>query len=685
MKNLLLPILFALSAPVQAQMPQSPWISWEDFLYEYADLATPSDDASQSVQPLLQEEMDALEYLVLHPLQVNSASREDLLQLPFLDQTQADSILAYREHRRGFLSIGELSLVNGLDFTARRWLSLFVRCDSLQQHASQSLSKPYRQRWHSGHHELASRMDIPLYRRQGFKDQERNTETNRFMGSPLRHLVRYRYDEKRETQWGLTFEKDAGEPAGKQGFYPYDHISGYVCLRPKDRNWNCSIGDFEVYGGRGLVWGRPLFGGREQLAGRMPTTATTFRPHTSSSESGYFRGAAASVRFRAVSMLAFASYRKLDARMDADTARTVLTTGLHRTMSEIQRRRTLGCLTSGVSIGWQKGKGCISVNGNYSRYAHPLWPEQRRYNKDYFRGTVAVNASAAYGYRFGLWNIGGELAVNGQGRLATEHVIAFSPATRIKASLQLRHFDPRYTSPYGHALQQGSRVTNEDGVMLGLYWRPQTDWTICSYIDFFQFIHPTYTTILPHAKGMEWSLRTTKEWGQRHTFSLRYRLKTRQYTITAHELMEYRTTHRLSAANTFSFGKCQMNAAAHVTFAARQTGQHDWGEMLSTRITCRHSRRWQTKGLFAWFHTSDYASAVYAYEPDVLQTGFSSAFAHHGIHLLLLADCKLTDWAEVAVKCASTRYFDLRTQSSGVMAIHSPWKNDVSLLLRLKL
>lgn len=685
MKRILLPLLLTLSAHLQAQMPQSPWISWEDFLDEYADYTTLSDDASLSVQPLQQEEMDALESLSLHPLQINTASRNDLLQLPFLDQMQADSILAYRERRRGFLSMGELSLVNGLDFTARRWLSLFVRCDSLPTHTSRTLSRPYRQRWSQGHHELVSRMDIPLYRRQGFKDQDRNTETNRFMGSPLRHLVRYRYDEKRETQWGLTFEKDAGEPVGKQGFYPYDHISGYICLRPKNLKWSSVIGDFEVYGGRGLVWGRPLFGGREQLAGRTTSLAAMFRPHTSSSESGYFRGAAASLRLGAVSMLAFASLRKLDARMDADTARTLLTTGLHRTMSEIGRRRTLGCLTSGLSLNWWKGKGGISVSGNYTRYDHPLWPEQRRYNQDYFRGTTAVNASVAYGYRIRQWNMQGELAFNGQGHLATEHVVTFKPSPRLTTSLQLRHFDPRYTSPYGHALQQGSRVTNEDGIMLGLYWRPLTDWTIYSYIDAFQFIHPTYTTILPHAKGLEWSLRTTKEWGQKHTFTLRYRLKSRQYTITAHELMEYRTTHRFSAANTFSLGKCQVNTAAYVTLAARQTGRRDWGEMCSTRITCRHSRRWQTKVLLAWFHTSDYASAVYVYEPDVLQTGFSSAFAHHGVHLLALADCKLTDWAEVALKCTSTRYFDLSTQSSGVMAIHSPWKNDISLLLRLKL
>lgn len=685
MKRFLLLILLTCVTRLQAQMLQSPWISWEDFLDEYADYAEASDEASASLQPLQQEEMDVLEYLSLHPMQINTASADDLLQLPFLDQAQADSIIAYRAHRRGFLSIGELSLVNGLDFTARRWLSLFVRCDSLPAHTTHSFSQPYKQRWSKGHHELASRMDIPLYRRQGFKDQERNTATNRFMGSPLRHLVRYRYDEKRETQWGLTLEKDAGEPIGKQGFYPYDHISGYVCLRPKDRAWSCALGDFEVYGGRGLVWGRPLFGGREQLAGKMASPTTMFRPHTSSSESGYFRGAAASLRFGSVSMLAFASFCKLDARMDGDTARTLLTTGLHRTLSEIDRRRTLGCLTSGLSLNWWKGRGGISANGNYTRYDHPLWPEPRKYNKDYFRGTTAVNASIAYGYGLRLWSMQGELAVNGQGHLATEHVLTYRPGPRLKASLQLRHFDPKYTSPYGHALQQGSRVTNEDGLMLGLYWKPQTDWALYSYIDAFQFIHPTYTTVLPHAKGLEWSLRTTKEWGRKHVFTLRYKLKSRQYTITAHELMEYRMTQRFSAANTFAMGKCQLNAAAYITYAARQTGQRDWGEMLSSRLTCRHSRRWQTKCLLAWFHTSDYASAVYVYEPDVLQSGYSSAFAHHGVHILLLTACKLTPWSEIAAKCASTRYFDLSTQSSGVMAIRSPWKNDISLLLRLKI
>ena len=56
-------------------------------------------------------------------------------------------------------------------------------------------------------------------------------------------------------------EKDAGEPVGKRGFYPYDYLSGYVLLRPREKNWSFALGDYNVWSGNGLLLGRRIFSG----------------------------------------------------------------------------------------------------------------------------------------------------------------------------------------------------------------------------------------------------------------------------------------------------------------------------------------------------------------------------------------------------------------------------------------
>ncbi|MCF0235819.1 MAG: helix-hairpin-helix domain-containing protein, partial [Bacteroidaceae bacterium] len=71
--------------------------------------------------------LDALETLHHQPLDLNSATRTDLLALPFLAPAQVDSLLSYRERIGHFTSLGDLMLVHSLGFIERRWLSLFVQ------------------------------------------------------------------------------------------------------------------------------------------------------------------------------------------------------------------------------------------------------------------------------------------------------------------------------------------------------------------------------------------------------------------------------------------------------------------------------------------------------------------------------------------------------------------------------
>ena len=107
--------------------------------------------------------------------------------------------------------------------------------------------------------------------------------------------------------------------------------------------------------------------------------------------------------------------------------------------------------------------------------------------------------------------------------------------------------------------------------------------------------------------------------------------------------------------------------------------------MLSARFGYKPSARFQLQALGTWFHTTDYASAVYLYEPDVMQSGLSTALAYHGARTLFLLRYQLVKWADMAIRVSSTRYFNRSVQSSGVMQIDSPWKNDVSFMLRIKL
>lgn len=684
-RSLCLSLLLCLLAwPSMAQLPSAPLLSWDDFVQEYLE-----DDLSETSDPLTDEELEWLEGIALHPLQINRITRSELLALPFMNEAQADSIVAYRTAKYGLRSLGELQLISGIDYYTRRYLSLFVRCDSLPENLTgtgenATIQPSLGHKLSRGRHELETRADLPLYRRDGYRKPDKPTPTNYYTGNVLHHLIRYRYAYQQEVAYGLTLEKDAGEPVMKQGFAPYDYWSGFVMIRPAKRGWGFVAGDYEIRGGRGLLFGRQFFTGREQFAQGTRRSPTTFRPHSSTDEIRFFRGAAVSYNYRDWRSMVFVSYRRLDARFDesGDTVRSLPATGLHRTVSEIRRRRNTGCLTTGMHLGFEKRHISLSADGYVARYDHTVSPEIRFYNRHYFRGQTAGGGALSYSFTQGSWTVQGELAADHHLHLSTEHSVSVTALKRTVINLQVRSFSPRFVSLYGEALQQGSRVANEQGVMAGWRYRPRGSWELTGYIDLFRFPEPTYTSVLGGAKGLEAQLqckwRMTGNWH----LTTRYRMKVRQQTVSGYRQMEYRQKHRLRLAAQKTSRRIDLSTQLDGTLSLRQTGKRAWGGAASARCAWNISDRLKLKTFASIFATDDYESAVYVYEPQLPRAASFNALTYHGTRAVGLCDWQVCRPLSLALRISSTRYFNRSMQSSGPATIRSAWKNDLSLQLR---
>lgn len=681
-------MFFVTTSPLSAQISTEPWLTWDDFVEEYVD----GGEWQEDTQPD-DTQLEWLEGLSQNPLQINRASREELLELPFVSEEQADSLLAYLQKKRGIHSLGELQLIKGWDYYTRRYLSLFVKCDSMalpspEWQARYAASNRITDKLTQGRHEAETRLDIPFYQREGDKQPEEPSATNYFTGSRLRHIIRYRYTMKREAAYGLTMEKDAGEPVGKEGFYPYDYLSGYFSLTPKDRAWSLVLGDYEVRGGRGLLFGRQFFSGREQITQNVRRAATSFRAHTSTEESRFFRGGGVACSFGKADVMAFLSYRKLDARMEekSDTARSILSTGYHRTVSEIERRRSLGCLTAGMHVGYNQKDLGLSLDGYAAHYQHTVWPEKRFYNTYYFRGKTAGGLSANYFWEKGKCSLQGELAADHHLHIATEHTVSIFPVSRLMINVQIRHFSPQFVSLYGDAIQQNGRVANEQGALVGLRYRSRSNWEMSGYLDLFRFPKATYNCRLDGAKGMEAQLQGKYRLSSQWHFSARYRMKARQQSVTGYaNSMEYRQNHKLRLAAQWTQDKFELNMQLDGTFALRQTGKHSRGGMASARATWKPSQRFNMKTFAGVFFTDDYESAIYAYEPQLLHAASFNAYAYHGARAIAVCDWRVFKPVSLSFRFSSTHYFNRDSFSSGLSAINSAWKNDMQLQLRLTL
>lgn len=677
---------------VEAQMIDAPYISWEDFVQNYLDSYQADDDNETDGDVDLKERLEAL---AQHPMQINLLRRDDLLQLPFITEEQVDSLLSYRAKKRGFVSLGELQLIRGIDYYTRVFLSLFVRCEAAYPLTEEQLQRKQEadkitHKLFTGNHTIESRLDWPLYQREGYAPQKGVSATNWYAGNSLHHTIRYRYHYKQEVLYGVTLEKDAGEPVCKQGFYPYDYWSGYVLLRPKAEPWSVVVGDYNVYGGRGLLLGKPQFGGKVQQMLTLKRPQTQFKAHTSADESRYFRGMAAAYQVKALRAVAYLSYRKLDGRFDNkshDTIRTILTSGLHRTLSEIASRHTLACLTTGASVDYTAQRWGLSANAIVTHYGRVVSPQERVYNQYYFRGRTAVGSSLSYYVLLGRLSVVGEWAVDGKGHLAVENSLNYRVSQRLSLNAQQRHFSYRFISINGQALQQGSRVANEQGLMLGARYLPLQRLELMGYVDMFRFPKPTFNAYFDNTSGFEAALQGQYSFSNHFKLQCRYQAKQKQYNYTYNKerLLERRMTQKLRAAAVWTLSHVDCNVQTDVVNAYRQSGKSAWGAMLSTRVGWKPSTTFQLKAFASLFMTDDYDSRVYAYEPQLLHVMSFSSFFNQGWRGVLLANWQCMKSFALSLRYGTLKYFNRSTQSSGTEMIHSSWKNDVSFQLIFKL
>ena len=668
---------------LQAQTARDRAVTWDDFAEEYLESGEEEGESALTAQNLLR-----LEYRAAHPQPLNETTRTELLQLPFLTEAQADSLLSYRKRRGGFLSMGELQLIGGIDFYTRRYLSLFYYCDGkLPGHVGYPRAADAGnagEKFYKGTHEVETRLDLPLYKRAGYDvPAEERTRANYYMGNRLRHVVRYRYHFKDEVRYGLTAEKDAGEPVGKRGFYPYDYWSGYLWWHPRGSGWTLLAGDYELRLARGLVAGRTFLADRHFSASALRPPQARFMPHTSTDETDYFRGAAAAFARSGWQAMAFASFRKLDATLDGDTARTFLRTGLHRTLSEIDRRRTTGCLMGGVHVGRERSRWGWAVSGVYTHFDRPVAPLPRLYNRHSFRGRNAATLSASYHARHGKWAVQGECAADHDLHFATEHLVALQWSARTTASLQVRHLSPAFVSLWGQALTQGGRASNEQGLLLNVRWLPLARWELTAFVDAFRHPAPTYSLAFPGGKGLEAGVRSQTSLGAGWNLLVQYKIKTKQYNVAGRRMAEYRTKQRVRMAVARKWGRGELRTTLDGSFSRRQTGRRAVGGMWSARGVWQPFAGFRLSALAAAFATGDYDASVYLYEPQLRYASAMPSYFGQGVRGVCAAEWRVAPAVAVAVRGALLRYFDRPQISSGTERIDSAWRNDLSFQVRL--
>lgn len=614
---------------------------------------------------------DLLQDLNAHKLNLNTATRGQLEQLPFLSARQVEDLLYYVYKYGPVRSWGELSMVETLDEHTRRLLSAFaVVADSAKADRLPS----FRELLRRSRHDLLVTGKIPFYERRG--------DRNGYLGYPYRHSFRYQFGDNRHLKAGLTGAQDAGEPffsnRNKAG---YDYYSGYIQLNDMGRLRTLVIGRYRLKFGLGLAMNSDVGFGKLMALSSLGRGGTAIRGHSSRMEASYLQGAAATVALtKAFALTAFASYRAVDAtlRSDTDAIQTLLKTGYHRTQSEMDRKHNAHALLVGAHLNYRRAPLSLGLTAFHSSFDKPLLPQTaQRFRRYAPSGSRFWNMSLDYGYQAGRWSLSGETATGNSHAVATLNTLSLRLSSALSLLAVQRFYAYRYYSLYSQSFSDGGSIQNESGAYLGVNWRPRRGLSLMAYADYAYFPWPRYLSdaashacdlyLMADHQRPHWS------WMARHRMRLRQRNRSGQPTLG--DLAEYRSRLRVGYRGTGWSWQTQ----ADVAYSHFQEGS--FGYMLTQQGNCALGRV-SLQATVSYFHTDDYNSRVYTYERG-MRYGFSFPMYYgEGIHYALWGRVSLHPRLSLTAKIMTTDYFDRHSISSSYQQIDRSSMTDLEMQFR---
>ena len=623
-----------------------------------------------------EEELQELSYYLDHPLNLNSATKEELEQFPFLTNQQIENIRAYIIIHGPMKTIYELQLVEGLDKKTIELLKHFVCAQNIE---GQKYFPSIRKILSYGEHDFLTRLDQPLYTRKGYKTA--------YLGPKQYHSFRYQYKYSSYFQVGISGEKDAGEPLfalhNKQG---YDHYSYYIQLKHLGRIENFTIGTYRLNYGQGLVLGSSYLTGKGYSMMSTTYRKTDIRKYGSSDEDNYFRGIATRIKILPeLKMSAFYSHRNMDGVIKEEKITSIYKTGLHRTAKEADKINQFTMQMAGTNIVFAKKQLQLGLTGIYYFFNKPYAPSLSNYAKFNLKGNHFYNIGLDYQYRIGHFSLMGE-AAKGKKGFATINKFSYRFNSDYQVMLLHRYYAEDYWAYYAKSFGESSSPQNENGWYLAAEASPFTSFRFFASIDMFSFPWWKYR-ISKSSQGIDAMCQATYQPHSEISMSCSYRIKRKERDVTGtsgeeiyptrHHKLRYRLNYQSKSWHLRTTLEYNRFVQDHVGIS-----QGFLGTQMVSYSLLNNSLQFCAQG--SYFNTDDYDSRIYAYEKGMLNSFYTPSFYGEGFRYSLHTRYDLNKHFMFILNFGHTIYLDRNNISSGNDLIESNKKADIQMQLRIR-
>ena len=625
-------------------------------------------------------ELEDLAARLREPVNLNSATREQLEQFPFLSDIQIEHILAYVYIHGQMQTLYELQLVEEMDERTIRYLLPFVCIKAINNRPAFQWKTMLKSAGKYGKNELLTRFDIPFYKRKGYE--------HAYLGPAVYNSVKYGFRYSDRLYAGIVAEKDAGEPfGGLHNRYGYDYYSFYLLLKNCGRLKTLAVGNYRLSFGQGMVISTDYLMGKTIYASSFNSRGSGIKKHSSTDEYNYFRGAAATMSLaKHWNVSGFYSHRSLDGTIIGGEITSIYKTGLHRSQKEADKKNLFAMQLTGGNVSYQHNRIKLGVTGIYYLFNRTYEPELTGYSKYNQHGNNFYNLGMDYAYRWHRFSFQGETAVGKQG-WASLNRLQYSPVQNTRIMLIHRFYSYNYWAMFARSFAEGGKVQNEQGYYMGLETSPFRYWTFFTSFDMFSFPWKKYRTGKP-SRGLDGLVQATYTPHPGLSMYVKYRYKQKERDETNskekltlpifHHQFRYRLNYFLSEV--FSSRTTLDYNHFHSQDRAASKG-YQATQMVSSRLL------WTR--LFAdvqgsYFCTDDYDSRVYVSEKGLLYAFYTPSFQGRGFRWVVRLRYELNKHWLFITRFGETLYLDRDEIGSGNDLIRGNKKADMQMQLRIK-
>lgn len=636
-----------------------------------------------------------------NPINLNTATFEQLAELPMLSDIAINNLLTHMEKNGKLLNVYELQAINGFDLATIRQLEPFVKVSDNPD----AVSFSFKEMMKEGQHELVMRYQQVLNQQLGYTELEDSllalSPNSRYLGSPQKYWARYRFTYSNKISWGVTMEKDAGEEffkgSMKQGF---DFYSGHIFVRNLGVVKAAGIGDFQAQFGQGLTFWSGLGFGKSSDGISVKRNAQGLRPYTSVDENRFLRGAGTTLKFGKMEVTAFGSFKLLDANVtavddtlseDEETVSSVFSSGFHRTPGELENRQSVTEAIYGGNVSYRGRRLSIGITAVGYQYSKAVQRSDDLYNIFEFAGKQNSNYGLDYSYVWRNFHFFGEVAMSQNIAFATINGVHMTIDPKATITVMARYLDPKYQAMYANAVAENSRNNNENGYYIGYSLNPFRSWFINGYFDLFRFPWLRYQTQGP-SFGYEALSQLTFRPSKTMEVYFRFRQKRKQVTesstLSEEPIRgiedELRTSYRLNM--TWNLGKT-VSLRSRVEYSRYRRGSQDveQGYMVYTDVIFNPlSFPLSFSARIAYFDTDSYNARIYVYENDVQYAYSFPAYYYQGTKAYLTIRYNVYRNIDLWVRVANLFYSNRDHVGSGLEETPSNHRTDLKVQLRFK-